>query len=351
MLQVSLVNRQFHSLASKMVQLRRVVDGFLHDDADDAKVANELDDFVIIEAPMTLLSLPDELLLDILSYLDPRSVINVTQVCTRLNDITMDQTFEKCRKKLIKACHKQMENALEEYRWVPVQTMTRMRFPLAFTLLIFLAHATPVLALVPPPILVPILLKASEHLGLHLGKRLAKFWTMRVEKRHPLWQKEKITTCPACNADFGLFVRRHHCRCCKLIYCGKCVTNKTVLSKYGYSCPVLVCNDCYLLKIQGQLPKSHALLQAIFPRQRIASPNQAPSETTLDGKNEKQELEETDSEEESEKPSTSGSAAIDDDFGGSGDDCWRCWVCLHMNQAEDAYCHICSAAKPRQRPA
>ena len=39
----------------------------------------------------------------------------------------------------------------------------------------------------------------------------------------PVWEQDHSTTaCPLCRKDFGLINRRHHCRKCGSVVCGKC---------------------------------------------------------------------------------------------------------------------------------
>lgn len=40
--------------------------------------------------------------------------------------------------------------------------------------------------------------------------------------------------CTACGAPFTLVRRRHHCRNCGRIFCGKCSTNSLALPELGY---------------------------------------------------------------------------------------------------------------------
>ena len=49
-------------------------------------------------------------------------------------------------------------------------------------------------------------------------------------------------SCAACTAEFGLFVRRHHCRRCGTVACGACSARARVL--VARAPPVRVCVRC-----------------------------------------------------------------------------------------------------------
>eukprot|EP00948_MAST-09A_sp_MAST-9A-sp1_P001044 g1044.t1 len=62
-----------------------------------------------------------------------------------------------------------------------------------------------------------------------------------------MWIKDKETTaCMHCNTPFTTFNRRHHCRRCGGIFCGKCSSKKVALLKLHIATPVRVCDPCFL---------------------------------------------------------------------------------------------------------
>ncbi|KYQ92713.1 FYVE-type zinc finger-containing protein [Tieghemostelium lacteum] len=65
-----------------------------------------------------------------------------------------------------------------------------------------------------------------------------------VSYRHPWQSDDSAKNCTKCNASFSLFNRKHHCRHCMRIFCGKCTENKTPILKLNYPKPVRVCEEC-----------------------------------------------------------------------------------------------------------
>ena len=61
----------------------------------------------------------------------------------------------------------------------------------------------------------------------------------------PDWvEDDKFSNCQICTSQFSLFVRRHHCRRCGKLLCGKCCHSKVDLWRMGFIDPQLVCNTC-----------------------------------------------------------------------------------------------------------
>lgn len=50
--------------------------------------------------------------------------------------------------------------------------------------------------------------------------------------------------CYACQAEFGFFRRRHHCRACGEIFCASCSSQSRPLPQYGLRDPARVCDAC-----------------------------------------------------------------------------------------------------------
>lgn len=51
--------------------------------------------------------------------------------------------------------------------------------------------------------------------------------------------------CNRCRAQFSMVQRKHHCRNCGQIFCGKCSAKLSTIPRYGIEKEVRVCDDCY----------------------------------------------------------------------------------------------------------
>ena len=54
-----------------------------------------------------------------------------------------------------------------------------------------------------------------------------------------------VRRCGKCNREFGVGLRRHHCRLCGRVFCWSCSDNRASLPDLGYSTPVRVCEKCF----------------------------------------------------------------------------------------------------------
>ncbi|ORX48493.1 FYVE-domain-containing protein [Hesseltinella vesiculosa] len=63
----------------------------------------------------------------------------------------------------------------------------------------------------------------------------------------PIWVNDiDVNYCTGCNAPFGHFRRRHHCRHCGNIFCQECSSKNVILPQLGYGGkPMRVCNECF----------------------------------------------------------------------------------------------------------
>ena len=62
----------------------------------------------------------------------------------------------------------------------------------------------------------------------------------------PTWtQNGNSKACPLCFESFTMFRRRrHHCRQCGSLACGKCSEGRALLPHIDPKCPVRVCDRC-----------------------------------------------------------------------------------------------------------
>lgn len=65
--------------------------------------------------------------------------------------------------------------------------------------------------------------------------------------------------CMACGARFSLITRRHHCRNCGGVFCGKCASKRRAVPERGYREMVRVCDACDTLLGGGKMPISRTL--------------------------------------------------------------------------------------------
>ncbi|XP_020292256.1 lateral signaling target protein 2 homolog isoform X2 [Pseudomyrmex gracilis] len=69
-------------------------------------------------------------------------------------------------------------------------------------------------------------------------------------ERAPAWVPDNnAPRCMACQAGFTVVRRRHHCRNCGKVFCGRCSSNNVPLPRYGHTKPVRVCNRCFLFQV------------------------------------------------------------------------------------------------------
>lgn len=68
---------------------------------------------------------------------------------------------------------------------------------------------------------------------------------MGGEQSQAYWDKDADhPACRSCKSQFGLFNRRHHCRCCFHIFCDKCTASRGVPVGLPYTEPVRLCASC-----------------------------------------------------------------------------------------------------------
>jgi len=63
----------------------------------------------------------------------------------------------------------------------------------------------------------------------------------------------QVTGCKACDIQFTITIRRHHCRCCGCIFCAKCSRNKIPLQSAEKNFKYIkarVCDKCFSLSLK-----------------------------------------------------------------------------------------------------
>jgi serine/threonine protein phosphatase PrpC len=77
------------------------------------------------------------------------------------------------------------------------------------------------------------------------GNGVTMTFPTRVPRRRPDWLDDKCTNaCMQCQAAFRMTLRRHHCRSCGFIVCGRCAKRKIALPHLGYATRQLCCERC-----------------------------------------------------------------------------------------------------------
>jgi len=67
----------------------------------------------------------------------------------------------------------------------------------------------------------------------------------RAPLERPEWVPDEFGfRCVSCRMEFGVFLRRHHCRSCGDIFCDRCCHNWEKLPTLKYNSSVRVCNTC-----------------------------------------------------------------------------------------------------------
>nr|CAG4643924.1 EOG090X05AE [Lepidurus arcticus] len=88
--------------------------------------------------------------------------------------------------------------------------------------------------------------------------------------------------CHRCRTAFGVMVRKHHCRACGQVFCGKCSSESCTLPRFGIEKEVRVCDACYDQHIgyqEGGKPVKEESLEAFAAKvvQAQSSPSRSPA--------------------------------------------------------------------------
>ena len=85
----------------------------------------------------------------------------------------------------------------------------------------------------------------------------------------PRWMPdEEAPNCTKCKAVFDMWLRRHHCRQCGVIFCDKCSSQRCLLpAAFEMRDPQRVCESCY----EALLPHQMSLTSVIANHQKVNS--------------------------------------------------------------------------------
>uniref|UniRef100_A0A3P9C0L6 Hepatocyte growth factor-regulated tyrosine kinase substrate n=1 Tax=Maylandia zebra TaxID=106582 RepID=A0A3P9C0L6_9CICH len=89
---------------------------------------------------------------------------------------------------------------------------------------------------------------------------------MFAAERAPDWVDAE--ECHRCRVQFGVMTRKHHCRACGQIFCGKCSSKYSTIPKFGIEKEVRVCEPCFEL-LNKKSPSSGS---AELPPEYLTSP-------------------------------------------------------------------------------
>jgi len=98
----------------------------------------------------------------------------------------------------------------------------------------------------PEPTLLTIASGASTSSGNTPTEEQEEVRRRGVEAPPPWIPDHMAPLCMGCGQTFSIVRRRHHCRSCGRVFCGKCSPNQVPLPRYGMDKPVRVCNRCYI---------------------------------------------------------------------------------------------------------
>lgn len=75
----------------------------------------------------------------------------------------------------------------------------------------------------------------------------------------PAWIPDILAPdCMMCKTPFTIVRRRHHCRNCGKVFCGRCSSNFVPLPRYGLTKPVRVCSNCFVYQVTPLVIATHS---------------------------------------------------------------------------------------------
>ncbi|XP_003964777.2 hepatocyte growth factor-regulated tyrosine kinase substrate isoform X4 [Takifugu rubripes] len=93
---------------------------------------------------------------------------------------------------------------------------------------------------------------------------------MFAAERAPDWVDAE--ECHRCRVQFGVMTRKHHCRACGQIFCGKCSSKYSTIPKFGIEKEVRVCEPCFELLNKKAESKAPPAGSAELPPEYLTSP-------------------------------------------------------------------------------
>uniref|UniRef100_A0A673NI53 Hepatocyte growth factor-regulated tyrosine kinase substrate n=1 Tax=Sinocyclocheilus rhinocerous TaxID=307959 RepID=A0A673NI53_9TELE len=93
---------------------------------------------------------------------------------------------------------------------------------------------------------------------------------MFAAERAPDWVDAE--ECHRCRVQFSVMTRKHHCRACGQIFCGKCSSKHSTIPKFGIEKEVRVCEPCFELLNKKAEGKAASTGQSELPPEYLTSP-------------------------------------------------------------------------------
>ncbi|XP_036409319.1 hepatocyte growth factor-regulated tyrosine kinase substrate [Megalops cyprinoides] len=93
---------------------------------------------------------------------------------------------------------------------------------------------------------------------------------MFAAERAPDWVDAE--ECHRCRVQFGVMTRKHHCRACGQIFCGKCSSKYSTIPKFGIEKEVRVCEPCFELLNKKAEGKASSAGPGELPPEYLTSP-------------------------------------------------------------------------------
>ncbi|XP_036400578.1 hepatocyte growth factor-regulated tyrosine kinase substrate-like isoform X3 [Megalops cyprinoides] len=104
---------------------------------------------------------------------------------------------------------------------------------------------------------------------------------MFAAERAPDWVDAE--ECHRCRVQFGVVTRKHHCRACGQIFCGKCSSKYSTIPKFGIEKEVRVCEPCFEFLNKKAEGKPAGAGPAELPPEYLTSPLSQQSQVVVEG--------------------------------------------------------------------
>ncbi|XP_035262130.1 hepatocyte growth factor-regulated tyrosine kinase substrate-like isoform X3 [Anguilla anguilla] len=115
----------------------------------------------------------------------------------------------------------------------------------------------------------------------HAFPELKESDAMFAAERAPDWVDAE--ECHRCRVQFGVMTRKHHCRACGQIFCGKCSSKCSTIPKFGIEKEVRVCEPCFEFLNKKAEGKAASTGSSELPPEYLTSPLSQQSQVVVGG--------------------------------------------------------------------